>query len=466
MERERKGDFLGKTVQVVPHVTDAIQQWILDVSQIPVDNSGLRPDVCIIELGGIVGDIESSPFVEALRQLQFASGPDNFYLIHVSLIPVVGTSKEQKTKPTQASVRELRSLGLIPDAICCRCTDSIQPSTKSKISMFCQVSTSNVIDVHDSKSMYLVPWRLHEEHLLQSIQKKLKLTCPDPEMPVLGRWKRLGDVELSIDACSSIPPIRIAIVGKYIQLHDAYSSIQKSLEHASIAWQRKVDIVWIDSVNLEHGENAKKNANSPSTESSFQIAEGLLQSAHGIIVPGGFGERGTEGKIYACNYARMNNIPFLGICLGFQLAVVEFCRNVLGFTGANSSELAPDTPYPVIIPMPEISTTHMGGTMRLGSRATNLLGESMIKHLYGDVNQIHERHRHRYEVNPEFVPKIEAAGMKFVGRDEKNERMECMQLDGHPYYVGVQYHPEFKSRPLEPAPLFIGFIQNALQRVQ
>lgn len=453
IQKERRGDYLGKTVQVVPHITDTIQQWILDVAKISVDDSGLSPDVCVIELGGTVGDIESSPFIEALRQFQFRIGLENLFIIHVSLVPTVGAGDgEQKTKPTQASVRDLRGLGLAPDAICCRSLVDLDPGVKQKISMFCQVPPANVIGVHDCPSLYHVPLLLEREGLLATIQKKLNLPNPQPEMPLLKPWSRLADT--SVDA--KLPHVVICVVGKYTQVRDSYISISKALSHATVSVSLFLDLLWVEASDLE-----------PDAEESAREASwAMLRSADGIVVPGGFGSRGTDGKILACTYARTNKIPFLGICFGLQLATIEFARNVLGLEDAHTTEIAPETKNPVVINMPEVSTTHLGGTMRLGSRATRLRQGSRAKEFYGDAEVVWERHRHRYEVNPAYVDRLEAAGMQYVGRDENNERMEILELSGHPYYFASQFHPEFKSRPLEPSPLFVGLVMAASARTK
>jgi CTP synthase len=452
IQRERRGDYLGKTVQVVPHITGAIQERILKVTE---GNSSISPgevpDVCIIELGGTVGDIESSPFIEAMRQFQFKVGAENFFLIHVSLVPTTGTSEEQKTKPTQASVRDLRGLGLAPDAICCRSKSPLHEGVKEKISMFCHVAVSNVIGVNDSPSLYHVPMQLFQEGLLASIQKKLQLPFPDREMSLLNRWNSIAEIAISTE----IKAVSVAIVGKYTHLHDSYISVSKALSHAAIACERKLEIVWIEAEELENSTGNQEN--SPAWQK--------LKAADAVLVPGGFGARGTEGKIAACKYARLNGVPFLGICLGMQLAVAEYARNELGLEGANSVELDPETANPVVIFMPEISTTQMGGTMRLGARPTHFTAEpSITRALYGDREVVWERHRHRYEVNPKYVSVLESKQLKFVGKDDKNERMEVLEVIGHPFYVAAQYHPEFKSRPLNPHPLFYGLIEAAIKK--
>ncbi|KAI9231460.1 MAG: CTP synthase [Podila humilis] len=420
IERERKGDYLGKTVQVVPHITDAIQDWVERVATIPVDNSGEEPDVCIIELGGTVGDIESAPFVEAMRQLQFRVGHENFALIHVSLVPTIGTVGEQKTKPTQASIRDLRGLGLTPDLIAARC--------ERLLAMFCHVQPEQVLAVRDCNSVYHVPELLKEQGLIDYL------------------WKRLNIEQTLPGASPGLDAVTIALVGKYTHLQDSYCSYVKALEHASLACHKKLTIKWIEGSDLEP-ENLIANP------TKYNNAWQDLRAAQGII-----------GKIAAAQWARENKVPYLGICLGLQLAVVEFARNVCGMTGANSIELDANTETPVVVYMPEISKTHLGGTMRLGLRPTEFQANTencAIRKLYGGEATVLERHRHRYEVNPDLVGQFEAKGLSFIGKDETGQRMEIVEIADHPYFVGVQYHPEMLTRPLKPSPPFMGLIKAA-----
>ncbi|KAJ3194808.1 CTP synthase ura7 [Irineochytrium annulatum] len=454
IERERKGDYLGKTVQVVPHITDAIQDWIERVGKIPVDDSGLEPDVCIVEMGGTVGDIESAPFIEAMRQFQFRVGHDNFCLIHVSLVPIVGSVNEQKTKPTQASVRDLRGLGLSPDVIACRSTKPLDPSVQGKISMFCHVPVSSVLAVHDCSSVYHVPLLLNDQGILDVIQKRLNLASrPDPRSSnLLFKWKELAARH---DRLHDV--VTIALVGKYTNLQDSYISVVKALEHAALSSNRKLKILWVEASDLEPAS---------STEDSLKYHDAWRDvcSADGILVPGGFGTRGTEGMILAAKWAREKKVPYLGVCLGLQIAVIEFARNVCGLDGANSEELDKDSKNIVVVFMPEISKTHLGGTMRLGDRPT-IFTESSVgsitRKLYGNVPVIHERHRHRYEVNPKSVEVLESKGLSFIGHDEKGERMIILENKDHPYFVATQFHPEYKTRPLKPVPVFLGLILAA-----
>lgn len=445
--KERRGDYLGKTVQVVPHITNEIQDWIERVAKIPTSSDGKEADVCLVEVGGTVGDIESSVFLEALRQFQFRVGSENFLLSFVSLVPVI--SEEQKTKPTQHGVKDLRSLGLSPSIIFCRSTEELSEATKQKISDFCHVPASNVLSVHDVTNVYQVPLLLQAQSLHKLLQSQLKFSIDNPD---LGPWAAMAN-----NMSSWTATVQICLIGKYTGLQDSYLSIIKALRHAAIACEHKLDLQWVEASDLENND---------------QEAWGKVKSAQGIIVPGGFGNRGFEGKILAAKYCRENNKPYLGVCLGFQAVVVEYCRNVLQLEGANSSEFDENALHPVVFFMPEIDKTTMGGTMRLGSRVTKFThptfddgSTSITKQLYGNKDMIYERHRHRYEVNPDYVDQIHEGGLKLVGRDETGERMEVAELPGHPYYVGAQYHPEFKSRPLAPSPPFHGLVLAAIGKL-
>ena len=444
IEAERRGDYLGKTVQVIPHITDAIQDWIEEVASRPADGSGALPDACIIELGGTVGDIESAPYVEALRQFQFRVGRDHVTFVHVSLVPVMGPVGEQKTKPTQHSVKELRSLGINPDILVCRSSAPLNDETREKLAAFCHVKPEAVISTHDVPNIYHVPLMLQEQGLCSI----LGVDCSKTSL--LAEWKNMA---FHLDTLQE--EIHIAMVGKYTDLSDAYLSVIKSLQHAAMAVDRKLVINWIEASHLEPGWQADEHAQ----------AWSLLRSSKGVLVPGGFGDRGIEGKILAANHARTNAIPYLGICLGLQVATIEFCRNVLGMAGANSTEFEDNPGHAAVVFMPEISKTHLGGTMRLGTRPTIWQTEgSTIRRLYGVGKSVDERHRHRYEVNPDLIEQIEAAGLKFVGKDESGQRCEIFELENHPYYVGVQFHPEFKSRPGRPSPPFLGLLQAACKQ--
>ena len=447
IEKERRGDYLGKTVQVVPHITNEIQDWIERVAHVSADESEEIPDACVIELGGTVGDIESAPFIEALRQFQFRVGQENVCFVHVSLVPVMGPVGEQKTKPTQHTVKELRGLGIIPDILVCRSENPLEDETRAKLAAFCHVGKDAVVSAHDVSNLYQIPISLYEQSVLHKVSRHLGFEVPD-SMPLLDEWKVMAD---KVDRLEE--EVNIAMVGKYTGLSDSYLSVIKALQHSALAVNRKLSIDWIESTDLDPTENSEKH----------DEAWDLLRAADGILVPGGFGVRGVEGKIAAANYARTNNVPYLGVCLGLQIATIEFCRNVLGLENANSTEFDENTPNPAVVFMPEISKTHMGGTMRLGTKPTPfLVDDCKIRRLYGGAEHVDERHRHRYEVNPELIEDIEAAGLVYVGKDETGQRCEIMELEGHPYFVGTQYHPEFKSRPNRPSPPFLGLLKAAV----
>lgn len=449
IDKERRGDYLGKTVQVVPHITDAIQDWIERVAAIPVDGKEGPADVCVIELGGTIGDIESMPFIEALGQFSYRVGAGNFCLVHVSLVPVLNVVGEQKTKPTQHSVRKLRSLGLMPDILACRSTTELEETVKDKLSRFCHVPFENIITLYDVSNIWHVPLLLRDQKAHEAILKVLDLKGVACE-PALGEWTARADL------CDMLhEPVRIAMVGKYTGLSDSYLSVLKALLHASVACRRKLCIDWVPASDLEIA-TAQENPD------AYRSAWSLLKGADGVLVPGGFGDRGVEGKILAAKYARENRKPYLGICLGMQTAVIEYARSVLGMEDANSTEFNAHTRNPCVIFMPEGSKTHMGGTMRLGSRRTYFqVMDCKTAKLYGNRSFVDERHRHRYEVNPEMVPQLEAAGLSFTGKDETGRRMEIIELPSHPYFIGVQFHPEFKSRPGKPSGVFLGLIAAA-----
>ena len=449
IQKERKGDYLGKTVQVIPHITNEIQDWIERVAHTPSDGNGKEPDACVIELGGTVGDIESAPFVEALRQFQFRVGSENICFVHVSLVPVMGPVGEQKTKPTQHTVKELRGLGIIPDILVCRSASPLEDETRSKLAAFCHVSENAVVSAHDVSNIYRVPMMFEDQGVSEVLSEGLDFKL-SAKRPLLEEWKAMAD---RVDGVEK--EVRIAMVGKYTGLSDSYLSVIKALQHSSYAVNHKLVIDWIESANLDD-ETAE------SAPQAHAEAWGLLKGVDGILVPGGFGRRGIEGKIKAAEYARTNNVPYLGVCLGLQVATIEFCRNVLGMEGANSTEFDEDTPHPAVVFMPEISKTHMGGTMRLGTKPTPfLVDDCKIRRLYHGAEHVDVRHRHRYEVNPELIEQIEGAGLKYVGKDETGQRCEIMELDDHPYFVGTQYHPEFKSRPNRPSPPFLGLLMAA-----
>lgn len=457
---ERRGDYLGKTVQVIPHVTDAIQDWIAEVSRQVVDAStstegadGIPPDVCLIEVGGTVGDIESLVFLEGLRQFQFRVGSENICFIHVSLVPVLGSVGEQKTKPTQHSVKELRSVGLNPDIIICRSSKAVSQGTRDKLALFCQVPPEHVLTVHDVPNIYHVPILLENQGISRIIANKLKISLPCT--PQLELYHTIAH---NVEHASE--EVHIALVGKYTGLQDSYLSVIQSLQHSAIMAGRRLIIDWIDAVSLEPGTNV-------SDKDAYTHSWETVKNADGILVPGGFGDRGVEGKILAVKYARENKVPFLGICLGMQCAVIEYSRNVLSLERANSAEFDPKSPHPVVIFMPEINPQQMGGTMRLGARATLLKDrkdgnkQTLARDLYGrETRYVWERHRHRYEVNPEYVEPLTNAGLIFSGTDDRSQRMEIIELDSsmHPFFFASQYHPEFQTYPHRPSPPFLGFI--------
>jgi CTP synthase len=449
LDKERRGDYLGKTVQVVPHITNAIQESIQRVAAVPVDGEEGPADVCVIELGGTIGDIESMPFIEALGQFSYRVGPGNFCLIHVSLVPVLNVVGEQKTKPTQHSVRGLRSLGLTPNLLACRSTTELDENVKEKLSRFCHVPAVNIITLYDVSNIWRVPLLLKDQKAHEAILKVLNLSGA-ARKPELAEWTSRAQL------CDMLhEPVRIAMVGKYTGLSDSYLSVLKALLHASVACHRKLCVHWVPASDLE-------DATATENPDEYLAAWNSLKGADAVLIPGGFGDRGVEGKIIAAKYARENNIPFLGICLGMQVAVIEFARSVLGLQDANSTEFDADTNSPCVIFMPEGSKTHMGGTMRLGSRRTYFqISDCKSAKLYGSKSYIDERHRHRYEVNPYMVGELENAGLSFTGKDETGQRMEIVELPTHQYFVGVQFHPEFKSRPGKPSALFSGLIASA-----
>ncbi|OPJ55098.1 CTP synthase [Alkalithermobacter paradoxus] len=432
LNKERKGDYLGGTVQVIPHITNAIKERVHRVSK-----EG-NFDVVITEIGGTVGDIESLPFLEAIRQIKYDVGEENVLYIHVTLVPYLGKSGELKTKPTQHSVKELRSIGIQPDIIVCRSEKPLSEDMKEKIGLFCNIKANHVIQNLDAKTLYEVPLMLKNEGLDQLVVDKLKLDAKDHD---LSDWIEIVEKEKSLQK-----EIKIALVGKYVELQDAYISVAESLKHAGINNGVKIDIKWVHSEHI-NDQNVSKE----------------LEGMDGILVPGGFGDRGVEGKISAIRYARENKIPFLGICLGMQLAVVEFARNVVGLKGAHSSELDPNTNYPVIDLMPEqADIEEMGGTMRLGVYACKLYTETKAHEAYGET-LVYERHRHRYEFNNEYREALTKAGLVISGISPDERLVEIIELKDHPWFVAAQFHPEFKSRPTKAHPLFREFIKASIK---
>jgi CTP synthase len=433
ISKERKGDFLGGTVQVIPHITNEIKERIYRVGKSD------HTDVVITEIGGTVGDIESLPFLESIRQVATEVGRENVMYIHVTLVPYLGKSGELKTKPTQHSVKELRSIGIQPDVIVCRTEKYLSKDLKDKIGLFCNIPGEWVIQNVDAEVLYEVPLMLENEGLADIVCKRLGLTCGEPD---LKEWEDMVRKQKSLSNT-----VTIALVGKYVELHDAYLSVVESLKHGGIANASEVNIKWVNSEHLNE-EN---------------ITE-CLQDVDGILVPGGFGDRGVEGKILAAKYARENKVPYFGICLGMQMAVVEFARNVAGMEDAHSSEFDEQSKHPVIDLMPEQrDVDEKGGTMRLGLYPCKIKENTKALNIY-EEGLIYERHRHRYEVNNEFREALVEKGLIVSGVSPSGKLVEMIELPDHPWYVGVQFHPEFKSRPNRPHALFKDFIRASLER--
>ena len=433
LNKERHGDYGGGTVQVIPHITNEIKDRF-QKSKMDEDN-----EIAIIEIGGTVGDIESQPFLEAIRQFQAEVGRENAILILVSLIPFLKASGEMKTKPTQMAVKTLQGMGIWPDIIVCRSDYPVDESMREKIALFCNVKKEHVLQNLDAPSLYEVPIMLEEEHLAQAVCDCLHLPCPKPD---LMDWMEMLD---NMKAASKA--VDIAIVGKYVALHDAYLSVAEALKHGGIANRVNVNIHWIEAEEIK-----KENVHE------------FLNDMDGILVPGGFGRRGTEGKIEAIRFAREQEIPYLGICLGMQLAIVEFSKNVMGIADAASIELVPETDNPVISLMPEQDGVEdVGGTLRLGAYPCELKSGSLAEKLYGKSN-ISERHRHRYEVNNDYRTCLEEIGMVLSGLSPDKRIVEMIELPSHPFFIATQAHPEFKSRPNLPHPLFKGFVAAASRR--
>ncbi|KAL7917461.1 CTP synthase N-terminus domain-containing protein [Trichoderma austrokoningii] len=454
IDKERRGDYLGKTVQVVPHVTDQIQEWVERVSKIPVDSSGEEPDVCIVELGGTVGDIESAPFIEALVQLQHRLGRENFFSIAVSYVPII--NGEEKTKPTQHAVKSMRSAGLIPDMVACRCERSLDEDTIRKVARSCQVQYEQVIGVRDMDTIYQVPMLLEQEGLLKLLQKGLALDKVTLSSAQIKQGQKLWDLwKKTVIPEHHLEPVNIALVGKYVTLDDAYLSVRKSLEHSAMRCKRKLNLIPVDS---EHLEKDMQTAD----PIKFHNAWKAVCEANGVIVPGGFGSRGIEGMIEATKWARERKVPFLGICLGLQVAVQEYARNMLGYKHATSEEVSGAlAEHRFVIFMPEGSKEQMGGTMRLGTRTTHFKPGtewSKLRAMYEGAEVVEERHRHRYEVNPEYIDELENGGLSITSLDDQGVRVETIEIKDHPFFVGLQAHPELTSKVLSPSPPFLGFV--------
>jgi len=437
--KERRGDYLGATVQVIPHITDEIKRAVLNGTE--------GADIVLVEIGGTVGDIESLPFLEAIRQLGFELGHDNVLYVHLTLVPYLSAAGEIKTKPTQHSVKELRSIGIQPDILLCRADREVPAEERRKIALFTNVSEEAVISAVDVDHIYKIPRELHEQGLDDIVAKRFSLDLPPAD---LSDWDRIVEALESHEN-----EVNIGFVGKYVDHSDAYKSLNESLDHAGIHTRTKVNIVRIDSDSIE----------TDGTE--------CLQGLDAILVPGGFGSRGIEGKIAAANYARINQLPYLGICLGMQVAVIEFARNVLGLKQAHSTEFNPKTPDPVIALISEWldldgsvetrdETTDLGGTMRLGAQTCKLVPGTASRKAYG-VEQVNERHRHRYEFNNNYLQKLQDAGLVISGLSVDNELVEMVELSDHPWFIGCQFHPEFTSRPREGHPLFNSFITAAVK---
>jgi CTP synthase len=440
IHKERKGDYLGATVQVIPHITDNIKDKIKQGAD--------DADIALVEIGGTVGDIESLPFLEAIRQMRIELGTQNTLFLHVTLVPYIAAAGEIKTKPTQHSVKELRSIGIQPDILVCRSQDPIPDYTRVKIALFTNVEARGVISVPDAKSIYEIPLLMQTEGVGELVAEKLRLEIPAPNMT---EWEKVKE-----DLASPEAEVTIAMVGKYVDLIDAYKSLNEALIHAGIKNRAKVNIRYIDSEDLE--SKGKK----------------LLQEVDAILVPGGFGKRGVEGKIIAAQFARENNIPYLGICLGMQIAIIEFARHIANMRGANSTEFDPTTKHPVIALITEWMTKEgefekrdenvdMGGTMRLGGQVCNLVANTLAKKIYGQ-DSILERHRHRYEINGNLIGELEKAGLKVSGHSIDNKLVEMIELPNHPWFVGCQFHPEFTSNPCDGHPLFASFIEAAVKK--
>ena len=435
IEKERRGDYLGATVQMVPHITNEIKNKVYEAGI----TSGA--DIVITEIGGTVGDIESQSFIEALRQIQYEQGSENTFFVHCTLIPFIYGSNELKTKPTQNSVKDLRNMGIRPDALVCRAPFNTGEAIKKKLSLFCSVPVSNVIDSIDVKNIYEIPINYYNQKIDEIILKQFKL---EPRKANIKYWKDLINTVENLEN-----EVEIALVGKYVELHDAYISVVESLKHAGYKYKYKVNINWVDSESLE--------------KDSVDLKE-VFKNSKGILVPGGFGSRGINGKIKAINYARTNNIPFLGICLGMQLAVIEFARNVVGLEDASSTEFDATCETPIIDLMADQkSIVNMGGTLRLGNYECTIRENTLAYSLYGK-KEVLERHRHRYEFNNKYKEILEEKGMVFSGINEKSNLVEIIELPQLKYFIAGQFHPEFKSRPTRPHPLFDGLIKASIQQ--
>ncbi|GAA0320206.1 CTP synthase [Bacillus carboniphilus] len=435
LKKERRGDYLGGTVQVIPHITNEIKDRVFRAGK------ETNADVVITEIGGTVGDIESLPFLEAIRQIKSDVGRDNVMYIHCTLIPFLKAAGEMKTKPTQHSVKELRSLGIQPNVIVVRTEMPVSQDMKDKIALFCDIDTRAVIEARDADTLYEVPLDLQAQHLDSIVCEHLKLDCKEADMV---EWNALVNKVRNLSG-----KVKIGLVGKYVELQDAYISVVEALKHAGFAFDADVEVKWINAEHVDAGN-----------------VESLLNDVDGVLVPGGFGDRGVEGKIEAIRYARENKVPFLGICLGMQLACVEYARNVLNLEGAHSSELQPDTPYPVIDLLPEQKDVEdLGGTLRLGLYPCKINEGTEAMRAYND-EVIYERHRHRYEFNNQYRQEMEAKGFTFSGTSPDGRLVEIIELKDHPWFLASQFHPEFTSRPTRPQPLFRNFVEASIKAKQ
>lgn len=433
--KERRGDYLGATVQVIPHITNCIKESIVRVANIN------DAEVTIVEVGGTVGDIESLPYLEAIRQMRGDVGRDNVCYIHVTFIPFSKTIGEMKSKPTQHSVKEMRAIGLAPDLIVCRTTRSLTREIREKISLFCDIDPDGVLEARDVDCIYDIPLEMERQGLATSVLKRFKIDAPTPD---LEQQKQIVK-----EFRTHYPDkVRIGLIGKYVKVQDAYLSIMEALNHSSIGHPASLEIVWVASEQIER-----------------EGAEAVLQNLDGVLVPGGFGDRGIEGKIMAIQYCRENKIPFFGICLGMQCAVIEYARNVAGMSDAHSSEFAPESQHQVISLMPDQSGVVKGGTMRLGAYPCRISEDTLAAGLY-QSSLIYERHRHRFEVNNEFRARLSRQGLIISGTSPDQQLVEIVELKDHPYFIGCQFHPEFKSRPNRPHPLFAGLFTAAFARMQ
>ncbi|MGK9044629.1 CTP synthase [Mammaliicoccus vitulinus] len=433
LKKERRGDFLGGTVQVIPHITNEIKSRLLMAGE------STNADVVITEIGGTTGDIESLPFIEAIRQIKSDLGRENVMYIHCTLLPYIKAAGEMKTKPTQHSVKELRGLGIQPDLIVVRTEYEMTQDLRDKIALFCDINKRAVIECRDADTLYQIPLALQEQHMDDIVIERLSLDAAAEAE--LTEWNQLLDTVRNLEGT-----VKIGLVGKYVSLQDAYLSVVEALKHAGYDFKSDIDIKWINSENL--------NASNYQQE---------LSDVDGILVPGGFGDRGVEGKVLAIQYARENNVPYLGICLGMQLATVEFARNVVGLQDAHSAELNPNTPYPIIDLLPEQKDIEdLGGTLRLGVYPCKIEEGTIAHEVYGE-SEVEERHRHRYEFNNEYREKLEEAGMRFSGTSPDGRLVEIVELENHPWFVACQFHPEFLSRPTRPQKLFRGFVEASIK---